>query len=122
MRCRVIRDARGAAGLSGRRVHPGALLPLSPDRGGTKAMDTQPRQEGNVLVAPTGEDPLAEIDLLLQTRLEHEHEIAEEIAKVAAARLRFSTNFVRICRDQIRPPMEAIIERLRRNGGGGMVV
>jgi len=66
-------------------------------------------------------DPLAEIDAIIQQRLAEERLLAEASAQVGADRSEFSIEFSSVCGEQVRPPMEAIIGRLRRNGGGGVI-
>jgi hypothetical protein len=68
------------------------------------------------------EDPLAEIDRLMHRRLVEERRVAEESAQRASERSEFSTEFERVCNEQVRPAMTTIIERLQRNGGGGIIV
>jgi len=69
----------------------------------------------------TAEDPLAEIDRLMQKRSEEEQETADQSARLDAKRSEFSTEFASVCEQQVRPSMEAILERLRSNGGGGVI-
>jgi hypothetical protein len=77
---------------------------------------------GRIVVGVDGsDDPLAEIDRLMQARLDDERRAADDRARLAADRSEFSTDFESVCEAQVRPPMEAIIERLRRNGGGGLI-
>jgi hypothetical protein len=67
------------------------------------------------------DDPLAEIDRLMQKRSADEQRSTERSAQLSADRSEFSTAFVKLCEEVIRPAMEAILERLRRNGGGGVI-
>ena len=69
----------------------------------------------------TGNDPLAEIDQLIRTRRDEDEESADRAAQVLADRSEFSDEFKRVCDVQVRPAMEAVIERLRKNGGGGVI-
>lgn len=69
----------------------------------------------------TGGDPLAEIDQLMQSKLGEEKEEAERSARLQANRTQFADEFTRVCDEQVRPAMESILERLRRNGGGGVI-
>lgn len=75
--------------------------------------------------APTpgasGTDPLAEIDSLMRARLEDQRLQAESSAQVGRDRSEFSAEFVRVCDGTVRPAMDAVLERLRRNGGGGVI-
>lgn len=67
------------------------------------------------------EDPLAEIDQLMQNRLRQGREAADRGTQLLAARADFAAEFNRVCDQQVRPGMEAILERLRSNGGGGVI-
>jgi hypothetical protein len=69
----------------------------------------------------TGNDPLAEIDKLMRTQRDEDQESADRAAQVLADRSEFSDEFARVCDVQVRPAMEAVIERLRQNGGGGVI-
>ena len=71
---------------------------------------------------PAGvDDPLAEIDVLLQKQLEDEQRSADDTARALAARAKFADDFTALCDLTARPPMEVILERLRQNGGGGLI-
>ena len=67
------------------------------------------------------DDPLLEIDRLMKKRVEDERELTERSVQLDAERSEFSALFATLCDDKVRPSMEAVIERLRRNGGGGTV-
>jgi hypothetical protein len=84
-------------------------------------MQTQSAPVADMAVDPAPEDPLAEIDHLLQKRLDDEQRAAARSAQVRTDRSDFSTEFTTVCEQQVRPPMEAILKRLRRNGGGGVI-
>jgi len=83
-------------------------------------MQTQsPRAAGTTAqVAP---DPLEEIDQLMQKRLEDEQRSADRSAEITKERSQFSEEFSKVCDAHVRPVMEAILERLRRSGGGGVI-
>jgi hypothetical protein len=66
-------------------------------------------------------DPLAEIDGLMEKLRRDEQRSTDETARLSADRSEFSRAFTTVCEQQVRPPMEAILERLRRNGGGGVI-
>jgi hypothetical protein len=70
---------------------------------------------------PPRRDRLAEIDLILQRRIVEEAESTERSAQVAQERAEFSHGFAEACGSRVRPAMEAILERLRENGGGGFI-
>jgi hypothetical protein len=78
--------------------------------------------EGSALLTdPTGGDPLAEIDQLMQNRMREEQEAADRTAQFDTERSDFAAEFTTVCQQQVRPAMEAILEGLRRNGGGGLI-
>ena len=69
----------------------------------------------------TNKDPLAEIDDLMRTRRDEDQQSADRAAQVVADRSEFADEFGRVCKVQVRPAMTAVIERLRQNGGGGVI-
>jgi len=84
-------------------------------------VQSQPSSVSDESVTAAAADPLAEIDDIMQQRLAEERLLAEVSARVSADRSEFSVEFSTVCAEQVRPPMEAIIGRLRRNGGGGEI-
>lgn len=70
---------------------------------------------------PAAADPLSEIDRLMERRSADEQRSKEESAEASTARSAFSLEFATACDDCIRPAMERVIERLRQNGGGGVI-
>jgi len=84
-------------------------------------MDSHPTPVVTVSDGAAAEDPLAEIDRLMQERLDDERRAAAVSARLTADRSEFSTEFEKVCEERVRPPMEAILDRLRRNGGGGLI-
>jgi hypothetical protein len=84
-------------------------------------MPTQSPTIPDIAVDAASADPLAEIDHLLQKRQDDERRAAAHSAQAQTDRSDFSTDFTTTCEQQVRPPMEAILERLRRNGGGGVI-
>lgn len=75
-----------------------------------------------LLDVPAGvDDPLAEIDVLMQEQLDKEQRSADATARVLADRAKFATEFTAVCDQRVRPPMEVILQRLRQNGGGGLI-
>ena len=79
-----------------------------------------PTQSRPVLDAAS-QEPLAEIDPRLQKRHDDERRPAAHSAQARTDRSDFSTEFTTTCEQQVRPAMEAILERLRRSGGGGVI-
>jgi hypothetical protein len=77
----------------------------------------------NSAPTPSGglDGPLADIDLIMQGRVRRVHDAIELSARQEAARQAFLVEFAEVCTREVRPAMEAVIERLRRNGGGGEI-
>jgi hypothetical protein len=84
-------------------------------------MNTQLSASADVSPGACENDPLAEIDDLLQKRRNDLQTSATHGAQLTAQRSQFSAQFATVCQQQVRPAMEAIIERLRRNGGGAVI-
>ena len=72
--------------------------------------------------AVSSEDPLAAIDEIEQSWLDAERHRAEEAERVLLDRSEFSRDFISRFEDDVRPAMEAVIERLHADGGGGVIV
>jgi hypothetical protein len=66
-------------------------------------------------------DPYAEIDDALSEWSSRERAFVEAEAAAKAEREKFIRDFEDISRTLIRPTMEAVIERLRRDGGDGTI-
>jgi len=69
----------------------------------------------------SGVDPLSEIDDLMDKKRLEEEEAAKRSDQLEVDRSDFAREFTRVCDEQARPAMEAVLERLRRNGGGGLM-
>jgi hypothetical protein len=70
----------------------------------------------------SSDDPLAPIDEIEQSWIDGERRRADETERVAAASSAFSVDFTRRFEDDVRPAMEAILERLQADGGGGVIL
>ncbi len=70
----------------------------------------------------TSDDPLAAIDEIVASESEAERYEVEEDERVASMRSEFSAAFTRHFEGEVRPAMDAIIERLRNDGGGGVII
>lgn len=77
--------------------------------------------DSSIDAAPSVEDPLSGIDQLMQKRSEYEDQTAERGVEAEAERLEFSSELAAVFNGQVRPAMEAVLERLRRDGGGGVI-
>jgi hypothetical protein len=67
------------------------------------------------------DDPLAAIDDILEQRAERLEEVADQGEQEASRRIEFLDDFASFRGRVIRPGMEAVLERLRRDGGGGFI-
>lgn len=85
-----------------------------------KAAGETPEGTGGVAAAGGG-DPLAELDTILADVAQRDRQAAEDSAHEHDAERQFAADFKRICQQEVRPAMEAVLERLRRNGGGGVI-
>jgi hypothetical protein len=66
--------------------------------------------------APTSsatDDPLAEIDEILQRRSRSQRQLAEDSAERDTQRVEFLEGFAAVCEQEVRPTMEAALGRLR---------
>jgi hypothetical protein len=68
------------------------------------------------------EDPLAPIDEIEQHWVDGERHRVAEAEDVASTRTKFSAEFTRRFEDEVRPAMDAILVRLRADGGGGVII
>lgn len=66
-------------------------------------------------------DRLEEIDRILRERARVLRALAERTAQLQAERGAFLEGFVVLCESEVRPVMEEVAARLRKNGGGGLV-
>jgi hypothetical protein len=67
------------------------------------------------------EDPISEIDGILEHWTDRQHQFAEREAQAQAEAKRFLEGFVELSEHVIKPAMEQIIQRLRKDGGGGLI-
>jgi len=71
--------------------------------------------------AADGGDPLIEIDDITRRWRDDKQREKDECDLILANQSEFATTFSQECQRRVRPPMEAIIERLKRNGGDGRI-
>jgi hypothetical protein len=93
--------------ITGRRVRIGSVIGLP------GAVDHPPSVAGADPSALIRGALLAEIDGLLEGRIDDEHDVVDQTG--------FSVEFTRVCEHRVRPTMEAVIGRLRLHGGGGFI-
>ena len=68
-----------------------------------------------------GEDPISEIDDILEHWTDRQHQLAEREARAQAEAKRFLEEYKELSEHVIKPAMEQIIQRLRKDGGGGLI-
>jgi hypothetical protein len=85
-------------------------------------MQTQPPSAADESIGAAEEDPLAEIDRLMQKLRDDEKRTADQLAQLATERSEFSADFVTVFEERVRPSMQLIIDRLRSNGGDGVIL
>jgi hypothetical protein len=71
--------------------------------------------------APSGADPLADLEPIFMALTKRNRQSAEHSAEVIDAQKQFLDEFARVCTTEIRPAMETVLERIRHFGGGGMI-
>ncbi len=76
--------------------------------------------EGSVARA-TCEDRLAELDSLVARIANKDRESAERTADFLEAQEKFVAAFHNVCEREVRPAMQAVLERLQHAGGGGVI-
>ena len=86
-----------------------------------------PRSQGTVACeevrgSPPADDPLNEVDTILDEHRAEELEREESAVQLEGRRVQFLDAFEDLCRNKVRPAMEAVAGRLRRDGGGGRII
>jgi hypothetical protein len=71
--------------------------------------------------AAESEDPLVQIDQVLNGWSSRERALVEKDADAKARKEEFLQEFESISQQVIRPSMDAVIERLRKDGGDGLI-
>jgi hypothetical protein len=85
-------------------------------------MQMQPNDDPVLATATAADDRLAEIDHITEEWRDDQQELVELNEHREALRLQFDEEFTCACEQRVRPAMERIIERLRRDGGDGLIV
>jgi len=80
-----------------------------------------PSRNGHARARQASADLLGEIDQIFDRRARSLHEAAEQHAQVDAERARTQEEFSAACSAEIRPAMQAFLDRIRKRGGGGFV-
>lgn len=67
-------------------------------------------------------DLLEGFDVILAEVAQRDVDSKADSAEVFQVQQRFLDDFTAVCEREVRPAMEAVLERLRRNGGGGCIL
>ena len=106
----------------GLRVASDATLPVHGALGGEPEMAKEIGDDEVVAPNRNGiEDSGAVIDEILDHWAGRERKWAEERLETKTARERFLQDFKEISQNTIKPAMEAVVQRLEKDGGGGIV-
>jgi hypothetical protein len=79
-----------------------------------------PRASSGGTETPTS-DLLAEVDHIFEMRSQSAGQSEERQSQADSEAIRLQDEFGSVCEEQIRPAMQAFLERLRLNGGGGLL-
>jgi hypothetical protein len=64
---------------------------------------------------------LGQIDTILADLAERDRSSAVAVASMVDSQQAFLSDFAKACREEVRPAMEAVLERLSAGGGGGSI-
>ena len=76
---------------------------------------------GSSSVVAAAVDRLAELDSIVAGVAEKDRESAERSAHVLEDQEKFLAAFHNVCEGEVRPAMQAVLERLQHAGGGGVI-
>ncbi len=79
------------------------------------------RNESVLMPSDSASDPLDQVDRILEEYAQSVLLQAEETAQLQADQDAFLESFSARCEDEVRPAMESVVARLRKNGGGGVI-
>ena len=68
-----------------------------------------------------GGDPLAEFDEIVEWVTQNDRQLADRDRRKRAEEQAFLVAFQLACQAEVRPAMETVLDRLRRDGGGGLI-
>jgi hypothetical protein len=67
------------------------------------------------------EDPLADIAAVMAALKQKDQRSADRAAQVLEGRQVFFDEFRSVCEEEVRPAMQAVLDRLRQEGGDGLI-
>jgi hypothetical protein len=76
---------------------------------------------GDLSGPSSSNDPLDEVDEIFAIRSQGLDQSAESQSQARSERTRLQEEFAAVCGEEIRPAMQAFLERLRQNGGSGLL-
>lgn len=94
-------------------------FPTSP-RSSNDSDHVQGSSRGVETTTPS-EDLLAEVDHIFEKRSRGLSHPADRRSRIETENVRMQEEFSAVCASTVRPAMESFLERLRANGGGGLV-
>ena len=80
-----------------------------------------PRSPGDAQAESAWTDALSEVDRIFEMRSRGIRGAAQRESDESSERTRLGAEFADVCERQILPAMWAFLERLRKNGGGGLL-
>jgi len=78
-------------------------------------------QQIEVVTSPSGDDLLAGFDTIVAEVMRKSREAAERSHHDVTVQEQFTAAFAALCQSEVRPAMQAVLERLQHAGGGGMI-
>ena len=79
-------------------------------------------QEIEVVAPGAGADPLSGFDAIVAEVAEKSRESAQRSTRDSDDQGRFLADFLTMCQCEVRPAMQAVLDRLHRAGAGGLIV
>jgi hypothetical protein len=67
------------------------------------------------------EDPLSGFDTIVADVAQRDRQAADAVTETVELQRKFSNEFTAVCDREIRPAMQAVLERLTSDGGGGII-
>jgi hypothetical protein len=84
-------------------------------------LSEDPRPNASGEDTATSSDLLGEVDDIFEMRSRGLSLSGERASQIAGERARLQEEFLSVCATIVRPAMVAFLERMRRNGGGGLL-
>ena len=91
---------------------------------GTSTTTLESREDASLPLVESAanvSDPLSEIGSILAALNRSDQRSAESASRLLEARHEFVEQFQAVCKSDVRPAMEAVMQRLRQDGGDGLI-